>query len=251
MRRGPLTERYTEADLDVLTSDERARLLRGVPEGADWSLVGPVVAWELLYRLEPDLYERLIAGETIHPAVLDRIPGDVARCVEVAGGTGRLTQELVGRCREMVVVEPARPLRERLARRLGAEHVRVVDGWFDALPVPDGWADLVVSCSALTPAPEHGGDAGVAELERVAAPGGIVMLVWPSGVGWLRRHGYTYECFDGDMAVEFRSVEEAVELASVFYPDAVDEIRGRDSRRVPYELLGINAPRDVAWKRVP
>jgi hypothetical protein len=30
----------------------------------------------------------------------------------------------------------------------------------------------------------------------------------------------------------------------------VDEIRDRGSRHVPYEVLGLNPPRDVAWKRL-
>jgi hypothetical protein len=50
------------------------------------------------------------------------------------------------------------------------------------------------------------------------------------------------------MSVEFASHREAVELAEIFYPHAVTEIRNRGSRRVPYEVLGINPPRDLAFK---
>jgi hypothetical protein len=50
------------------------------------------------------------------------------------------------------------------------------------------------------------------------------------------------------MAVEFSSHEEAVELAQVFYPGAVEEIRRRGWRRVPFEAVGINPPRDLAFK---
>lgn len=49
-------------------------------------------------------------------------------------------------------------------------------GFFDDLPVASGFADLVVACSVLTPAPGHGGDVGLAEMERV-------FPAW-----WLRRH---------------------------------------------------------------
>ena len=50
------------------------------------------------------------------------------------------------------------------------------------------------------------------------------------------------------MSVEFASHREAVALAEIFYPHAVTEVRCRGSRRVPYEVLGINPPRDVAFK---
>jgi hypothetical protein len=39
-----------------------------------------------------------------------------------------------------------------------------------------------------------------------------------------------------------------VELAEIFYPKAAGEVRRRGSRRVPFEVLGINPPRDLAFK---
>jgi hypothetical protein len=50
------------------------------------------------------------------------------------------------------------------------------------------------------------------------------------------------------MSVAFGSYDEAVELAEIFYPEAAGEVRRRGSRRVPFELLGINPPRDLAFK---
>jgi hypothetical protein len=46
-------------------------------------------------------------------------------------------------------------------------------------------------------------------------------------------------------------VPEAVELAGIFYPQAADEIRRRGSRMVPFEVIGINPPRDLAFKVLP
>jgi len=60
----------------------------------------------------------------------------------------------------------------------------------------------------------------------------------------------TTRSFAGPMAVEFESLEEAIELAEIFYPDALAEIRRRGDRRVPYEVLGKNPPRDLAFKVV-
>jgi SAM-dependent methyltransferase len=186
--------------------------------------------------------------------VLEWLPHDVGRIVEVAAGTGRLTLELVRRGREVLAIEPAAPLREILRQKLvRADHgvrAQVCPGFFDDLPVSDACGDLVVACSALTPAPGHGGETGLAEMERVCRPGGCVVIVWPNHVPWLAAHGYRYVSFDGEMFVEFASHEEAAELTAIFYPDVVEEVRRRGWRRVPYQVLGINPPCDLAFKVV-
>jgi SAM-dependent methyltransferase len=125
----------------------------------------------------------------------------------------------------------------------------VVDGFFDDLPLPDAWSDLVVACSAFTPDSGHGGDAGLSEMERVCRPGGCVAIVWPNNLGWLATRGYQYVSFgEEEMFVEFASLDEAVELTEIFYPSAAAEVRRRARRRVSFETLGVNPPRDVAFK---
>jgi SAM-dependent methyltransferase len=252
-QRGPdLRTRYTAADVAVLSQDEARRFV--VDRAGDPRTDIPL-AWELLYRLEPELYDRLVGAERLHPGVVEWLPDNVERIVEVAAGTGRLTLELLHRASEVVAIEPAAELRELLKRKLArADHgsrARVTHGFFDDLPVADDWSDLVVSCSALTPAPRHGGDAGLAEMERVCRPGGCVVIVWPNRVGWLAARGYQYVSFGGEMFVEFASPEEAAELSEIFYPHAIEEIRRRGWQRVPYEALGINPPRDLAFKVIP
>ncbi|HWG09155.1 MAG TPA: class I SAM-dependent methyltransferase [Solirubrobacteraceae bacterium] len=233
----------------MLTQEEARRFLAG---GTGDPRTDVSLAWELLYRLEPELYDRLVGVERLHPDVIGWLPHDLERIVEVAAGTGRLTLELVDRAREVVAIEPAAPLREILKRKLAAaghaHHVHVTHGFFDELPVADDWADAVVACSALTPAPEHGGAAGLAEMERVCRPGGRVVIVWPNEVRWLSAHGYRHVSFDGEMFVEFASREEAAELSEIFYPRAVGEIRRGRWRRIPYDALGIKPPRDLAFK---
>jgi SAM-dependent methyltransferase len=247
-----LRRRYTAADLTVFTPEEASRFVprgHGDPHG-DMDL-----AWELLYRLEPELYDRLATAERLHPGVVGWLPGDVGQIAEIGAGSGRLTMQLIGRGQRIVAVEPALPLRQLLRRKLTAaghgDRVRVVPGFFDELPLPSGFADLVVTCSAFTPAPEHGGAAGLAEMERVGRPGGLVAIVWPNHLSWLAGHGYRYVSFPGPMSVEFGSQREAVELAQIFYPQAAGEIRRRGSRQVPFEVLGINPPRDLAYKVLP
>src|SRR6266568_649556 len=180
-----LRKRYTAADLRVFTREEASRF---VPHGDGDPAADVVLAWELLYRLEPELYDRLASAERLHPGVVDR------------------------------------------------------------LPLGDDFADLVVACSAFTPAAGHGGEAGLAEMERVCRPGGCVAIIWPNNLDWLAARGYRYASFPGPMSVEFPSYQEAVELAGIFYPGAAEQVRRRGLRRVPFEVLGINPPRDLAFK---
>lgn len=233
----------------MLTQDEAKRFLSGDTGDPQTDIT---LAWELLYRLEPELYDRLASAERIHPDVIHWLPDNVERIVEVAAGTGRLTLELVQRAGEVVAIEPAAPLREILNRKLAAadrsDRAKVTDGFFDELPLTDDFADMVVACSALTPMPGHGGDAGLAEMERVCRPGGCVVIVWPNELRWLAAHGYRYVRFDGDMYLDFASYEEALELIEIFYPSIIGEVRRRGRRRIPYQVLGINPPRDLAFK---
>jgi len=245
-----LPRRYRGADLKILTEEEARRFGVHGRRGPEENLA---LAWELLYRLEPELYDRLVQAERLHPAILDWLPRHTGTIVEVAAGSGRLTMQLIGRCDSLIAVEPAAPLRALLAARL--EHrargrVRVAHGFFDCLPVSDKSAGLVITCSALTPDPTHGGDAGLAEMERVCMAGGQVVIVWPNHLEWLAARGYRYQCFSGQMWMEFASLEDAVALCEIFYPEAEAQIRRRGDRRVPYELLGVNAPRDLAYKEM-
>jgi SAM-dependent methyltransferase len=246
-----LRTRYTAADLGVLTRDEATRF---VPDSGGDPQTDITLAWELLYRLEPELYDQLVTAERLHPGVLGWLPRDTDRIVEIGAGAGRLTLELIECGREVVAIEPAMPLRQILRRKLAeADHgdrAEVTHGFFDDLPVASRFADLVVACSVLTPAPGHGGDVGLAEMERVCRPGGCVAIIWPNNLDWLADRNYQYVSFPGQMSVEFTSHREAVELAEIFYPHAVAEVRRRGRRRVPYDLLGINPPRDLAFKRM-
>ncbi|MGA7986933.1 MAG: class I SAM-dependent methyltransferase [Candidatus Dormiibacterota bacterium] len=241
-----LLRRYKDEDLRVFSPEERVRFLGG---GTSAPPIDRSLAFELLYRLEPDLYDRLIAAERIHPAVLEWLPR-VDRVVEVGAGTGRLTEHLLTLCAHLVAVEPARPMREWLSAALFPHtmgQVEIIEGFFDALPVDDESADMVVTCAALDRDTAHGGDAGLAEMERVCAPGGVVVVVWPNHLDWLRAHGFTYLSFPGPMWMEFRDAAEAIEMTEIFYPHAAAEVRARGSARVEYDVLGVNPPRDLVF----
>jgi SAM-dependent methyltransferase len=145
--------------------------------------------WSLVYELAPERWDALAGVEPVHPAVLEALPCDGARVLEVAAGSGRLSQALAGRARVLLAVEPSRGLRAILARRLGRQ-AQVAAAFAGALPVTDGWADLVTACASLGPHPPLGGMKVLAELERCCRRGGEVALVEPEDPAWFEARGY-------------------------------------------------------------
>jgi len=60
------------------------------------------------------------------------------------------------------------------ARAADADNVELRQGYAEELPVPDGWADLVISNGVLNLAPDK--SAAFAELARVLRPGGRLQI---------------------------------------------------------------------------
>src|SRR5260370_18432533 len=82
-----LRRRYTAADLRVFTRDEASRF---VPDGDGDPQTDVVLAWELLYRLEPELYDRLASARRLHPGVIGWLPPPADPIAEGGPGQGAL-----------------------------------------------------------------------------------------------------------------------------------------------------------------
>lgn len=242
-----LARRYGPAQLKALEPDARHRLLGGAqPPATD----GPL-AWDLLYWNEPELYDRLTEGEPLHPGLLATLALDRKTVLDVGAGTGRLTFLCAARAARVFAVEPATPMRQLLERKMrerGIENICLLSGWYDALPIGDQSVDLAVSASAFGSDPRRGGEAGLRELYRVTRPGGRITIVWPDDPQWFIDRGFEYQAHEGPLEVRFRDLDAAFECARIFYsPAVVAHLEQTRRPIVPFDVLGINAPRDCCW----
>lgn len=103
--------------------------------------------------------------------VLEAAPG--LRVVDLAAGTGKLTEVLVAAGGDVTAVEPLANMRAELERALPA--VRAVDGTAERMPLPGASADAVFVGQAFH---WFDGPAALAEIARVLVPGGMLGLVW-------------------------------------------------------------------------
>jgi len=135
-----------------------------------------------------DAYER---GRPDYPAAAVRHLGRVLHLgpsrtvVDLGSGTGKFTRALAPLGAARVAVEPTAGMRAVFERVV--PEVPVLDGTAEAIPLPDDFADAVVSAQAFhwfRPPP------ALREIRRVLRPGGGVALVWNTrddSIRWSRR----------------------------------------------------------------
>ena len=184
---GRLPPGLVRSRLELMPADERGLYEAGDPAAA--RRLVRALGWELVYWLRPETWDALSRAEPIHPGILEALPADGARVLEVGAGSGRLTAALAGRARMLIAIEPVAPLREMLAERVPT--VAVLDAVAEDIPVPDRWADLTVSCATLGPE-----ESPFAELRRCTRDGGTLALVSPRRPDWFEAHGWRRLTFD-------------------------------------------------------
>jgi SAM-dependent methyltransferase len=105
-------------------------------------------------------------------------PGE--NVVDVGSGAGidsLIAGKMVGAAGRVIGVDmtPAMVARAReSAAAMGADHVEFREGVAEALPIPDGWADVVISNGVLNLFPDK--LAGLGEMARVLKPGGRLQI---------------------------------------------------------------------------
>ncbi len=112
------------------------------------------------------------------------------RVLDLAAGTGKLTEGILPYASEVVAVEPDAEMRAELMRELPG--VRALAGTAEEIPLPDASVDAITVGQALH---WFDLDRAMPEMARVLAPGGVLACLWNLDdvrVPWVRSLAEVY-----------------------------------------------------------
>ena len=134
--------------------------------------------WELadliVYQRAPEMYDSRTVDGWSRAALREAEPLEGKVIADVGAGTGRVAFAVAPFAKTVFAVEPSTALRGYIrdkAARLGLGNVFVIDGLLNAVPLPAGALDLLLTHRAI------GWDlaAELTEIERVVRPGGVAL----------------------------------------------------------------------------
>ncbi|SDD83226.1 class I SAM-dependent methyltransferase [Actinokineospora iranica] len=109
-----------------------------------------------------------------YPAeAIEWVIGDRMRVLDLAAGTGRLTEGLLAFGLEVTAVEPDEAMRAELTRRI--PDVPALDGSAEDIPLPDASVEAVLVGHAFH---WFNTDKALTEITRVLRPGGVFGALW-------------------------------------------------------------------------
>ncbi|MHA2363208.1 MAG: class I SAM-dependent methyltransferase [Candidatus Hodarchaeales archaeon] len=138
------------------------------------------IAFLIVYNRMPEIYNER-ADITIDFTEITSVCSLENKIVlDVGAGTGRLAFEAVNYARTVFAVEPTSKLRSYIrkkANRLNIHNLFTIDGFLDSIPLPDNFADLLLTSNAIGWQLEE----ELKEIDRVVKPGGYVfhLLQYP------------------------------------------------------------------------
>lgn len=128
----------------------------------------------LVYNKCPESYDALAFHNWDFHEVTTITPLEEKLVIDAGAGTGRVALEAARTARGVFAVEPVARLREfirKKASKAGLSNLFVIDGFLHAIPLPDGFADVLITSHALGWQLEE----ELKEFERVVKKGGFII----------------------------------------------------------------------------
>ena len=137
-----------------------------------------IIVWTiadlLVYNKCPKAYDTLEFHNWDFSEITSVTPLDGKVVVDSGAGTGRVTLEAALTARQVFAVEPVTRLRRFIrskAEEKGLANIFVIDGFQHAIPLPDAFADVLITSHALGWKFEE----ELQEFERVTRKGGYII----------------------------------------------------------------------------
>lgn len=128
----------------------------------------------LVYNKCPEVYDTLDFHGWDFREVTDITPLDNRVVIDGGAGTGRVSLEAARMAKQVYAVEPVTRLRRFIrekALKAGLSNIFVMDGFLHAIPLPDGFANVLITSHALGWQLED----ELKEFERVTKQGGFII----------------------------------------------------------------------------
>lgn len=143
--------------------------------GAELERLSDSLVWEIadmiVYCKQPKLYDEQVVLDWSFADVLAVVSIDDKVVVDGGAGTGRVAFEAAGKARHVFAVEPNTSLRRFIGQKAKERAVRniyPIDGFLDAIPLPDDSVDVLITSNAIGWRLES----ELREIERVVQTGG-------------------------------------------------------------------------------
>ena len=129
----------------------------------------------LVYNKFPEAYDtQAFQNWDFHEVVTSLTPLEDRVVIDGGAGTGRVALEAAQTADQVFAVEPVSRLRQFIrekATRANLKNLFVVDGFLHDIPLPDGFADVLITSQAIGWRLED----ELKEIERVVKKGGFII----------------------------------------------------------------------------
>jgi SAM-dependent methyltransferase len=132
------------------------------------------IADQFVYTKRPDMYDERVDLDWNFEEVLALVSLEHKVVIDAGAGTGRVAFAVAQTAGLVFAVEPVTSLRQFIREKasgIGVTNLFAIDGFLQAIPLPAGFADVLITSNAIGWRLEE----ELPEIERVVKPGGYAI----------------------------------------------------------------------------